>query len=82
MKIEEFLTPNSYAYHYDLEKIKNYVIKNGGIWEMDEPPTGLVVYLAGTVVHIGNDYPYIDFEGDIDVARKIHHVGQDSSKGK
>ncbi len=75
MKNKELLTPDFYAYHYDLEKIKEYVIKNWGIWEMDEPPTGLVVYLSGTVVHIGNDYPYIDFEGDIEIARKIHQVG-------
>lgn len=80
--IKEVLMPEDYAYHYDLEKIKEYVIENWGIWEMDEPPTGLVCYLAGTKVYVGNDYPYIEFEGDIEIARKIHHAGLDLVKGK
>lgn len=71
-----FLEPKEYDYHYDLKRIQDFVIENNGIWEYDDPPTGLVVYLAGTEVHIGNDYPYIEFKGDISIALKVHHAGK------
>ena len=66
---------NEQAYYYDLEKIKKFVIENDGIWELEEPPCGIIVYFEGTAIHIGNDDPYIEFDGEIEKARRIHHIG-------